>query len=118
MFDFPIICTKCGWVLVGWMAREGGGQVTNCTGRGFLMRLGDVLKNIIVVIVMIENTVAAIIEMGATLYMRNNFVFRVFHNTTLHNTGLPELPYFPLSSVRPSVHPYVTGLTSQLSSII
>ena len=48
MFDFPIICTKCGWVLVGWMAREGGGQVTNCTGRGFLMRLGDVLKNIIV----------------------------------------------------------------------
>ena len=78
------------------------------------MRLGDVLKNIIVAKVlqniivakvlkniivakvlqniivatqnwaMIENTVAAIIEMGATLYMRNNVVFRVFHNTTLY----------------------------------
>ena len=37
---------------------------------------------------MIENTVAAIIEMGATLYVRNHFVLRIFHNITLHATDM------------------------------
>ena len=34
MFDFPIICTKCGWALVGWMAREGGGAGNKLHGEG------------------------------------------------------------------------------------
>ena len=103
MFDFPIICTKCGWALVGWMAREGGGAGNKLHGEGVSSAprreiekhyccQGIVEHNVATQNwAMIENTVAAIIEMGATLYMRNNFVLRVFYNTTLHAIQLANV---------------------------
>ena len=48
MFDFPIICTKCGWVLVGWMAREGGGAGNKLHGEGVSSAPRRAIENIIV----------------------------------------------------------------------
>ena len=103
MFDFPIICTKCGWALVGWMAREGGGAGNKLHGEGVSSAPRREIEKHYCCQGIVEhncgntelgddrNTVAAIIEMGATLCMRNNFVLRVFHNTTLHAIQLANV---------------------------